>query len=152
MEATIKDEIDKLETQFKPCEIEESYAFLKSKISKLDQTKKVLIENNISKNDIDELKKDLIKLAASLKIPSLEKSIVPYIENNTKNAYYFNIIKVVLIIIKKLNQGISIEEAKKQIYQEKFDLSGFELSIVNKVVCDFLDQENNIFAYKKIDR
>ena len=79
------------------------------------------------KSDLEakKMKYTLMREGLTLVKPGTEEEWMQFADNNTNDGYSVFVVKAVISMMKKFEEGISFEEAEKQVYNEELGLSGF---------------------------
>lgn len=79
------------------------------------------------KSDLEakKMKYTLMREGLTLVKPETAEEWMQFADNNTNDGYSVFVVKAVISMMKKFEEGISFEEAEKQVYNEELGLSGF---------------------------
>ena len=79
------------------------------------------------KSDLEakKMKYTLMKEGLALVKPETAEEWMQFADNNTNDGYSVFVVKAVISMMKKFEEGISFEEAEQQVYNEELGLSGF---------------------------
>lgn len=79
------------------------------------------------KSDLEakKMKYTLMREGLTLVKPETAEEWMEFADNNTNDGYSVFVVKAVISMMKKFEEGISFEEAEKQVYNEELGLSGF---------------------------
>ena len=145
MKTIVTKEIDKLEKHFNQDDIKDSwyYSALQKIVNGKNELHLPICQSTTKEFNIDKMKHDLIKYTCTLENNNLIEKVLHFIENNFKNPYFFNAIQATISILKKTEENLSLEEAKYITFKDRFDLSGFEISVINNLLPYLYTKENN---------
>lgn len=79
------------------------------------------------KSDLEakKMKYTLMREGLTLVKPETAEEWMQFADNNTNDGYSVFVVKAVISMMKKFEEGISFEEAEKQVYNEELGLSAF---------------------------
>ena len=79
------------------------------------------------KSDLEakKMKYTLMREGLTLVKPETVEEWMQFADNNTNDGYSVFVVKAVISMMKKFEEGISFEEAEKQVYNEELGLSGY---------------------------
>ncbi len=145
MKKIVIEEINKLEKHFNQNDIKDSwyYSALQKVVNGNAEAHLPIYQNTTKEFNIEKMKHELIKYACTLENNNLIEKLLYFIENNFKNPYFFNAIQATISILKKTEEDLSLDEAKNITFKDRFDLSGFEITVINNLLPYFFVKENN---------
>jgi len=99
------------------------------------------------KSDLEakKMKYTLMREGLTLVKPETAEEWMQFADNNTNDGYSVFVVKAVISMMKKFEEGISFEEAEKQVYNEELGLSGFMAGAAANALSHFA---KNVDAYR----
>lgn len=101
------------------------------------------------KSDIEakKAKYTLMKEGLTLVKPEIAEEWLQFADNNSNDGYSVFVVKAVISMMKKLDDGISFEEAEQQVYCEELGLSGFMAGATANALSHFAKQGEEYRKY-----
>ena len=83
------------------------------------------------------MKYTLMKEGLTLINPETTEEWLQFADANTNDGYSVFVVKATISMMKKFAEGVSFEEAEKQVYSEELGLSGFMASATANALSHF---------------
>lgn len=90
-----------------------------------------------SDKEAKKLKYTLMKDGLALVKPETAEEWLQFADNNTNDGYSVFVVKAVLSMMRKFEEGVSFEDAEKQVYDEELGLSGFMVGATANALSHF---------------
>jgi hypothetical protein len=79
--------------------------------------------------------------------PETAKDWMTFTENNCNDGYSCSVVRATLGIMKKMEAGVPFEEAEQQVFNEEFDLTGFQAGAAASFIAHFAKQGEEFRKY-----
>lgn len=89
----------------------------------------------------------LMKEGLSLVKPEMVEEWLQFVDNNSNDGYSVVVVKASISMMKKMEDGVSFEEAETQVYNEEFGLSGFLSGATANALSHFSKKGNEYRVY-----
>lgn len=106
-------------------------------------------EESKEKSDIEAKKAKYTLMREGLTLVKAEtaEDWLQFVDNNTNDGYSVFVVKATISMMKKLEEGISFEEAEQQVYNEELGLSGFMAGATANALSHFAKQGEEYRKY-----
>ena len=90
--------------------------------------------------DAKKMKYTLMREGLTLVKPETAEEWLQFADNNSNDGYSVFVVKATISMMKKMEEGISFEEAEQQVYNEELGLSGFMAGATANALSHFAKQ------------
>ncbi len=101
----------------------------------------------VIKNYIEKMKCTLMREGLTLVKPETAEEWLQFADNYSNDGYSVFVVKATISMMKKMEKGISFEEAEQQVYDEELELTGFLAGATANALSHFAKQGEEYRKY-----